>query len=387
MTVQKSEILGVEDFLKTHTAYDLLPESGKVIVLDVGLAIASAFQAFAENSVRSAPLWDNRRQEYVGMITSSDLLEIVLELHTHLSQEEFEESLEIITIREWNRWKRQKQTQSKTQLDKSDAAAEKPARIPLIFVHPEASLYDASRVLLNNHLHRGPVIDMDTQAVLHIITHARILRLIVSNWRHDTHVLDRTIAELGIGTYGKVEFNPQQEKKKEESKDKDGTQTIQLSYILEGTSVIAAMRVMQDKKISALPVLGANGGVVGIYASSDLSYLPLAHLHGALQLPVSYALKHRSGLNVPRLVNGKPLVFKCKKTDKLRVVLRNLAENNIHRLVIVGDDNKLEGVISVNDILRFFTSLSPDGTSTNPTPSDSASPSPSSAPTAPTAAK
>jgi hypothetical protein len=43
--------LQVEDFLKMHTAYDLLPESGKVVVIDIGLSISSAFQALAENGL------------------------------------------------------------------------------------------------------------------------------------------------------------------------------------------------------------------------------------------------------------------------------------------------------------------------------------------------
>ena len=47
----QSDMSVVEQFMKSHTAYELLPESGKVVVIDVGLSISSAFQALAENGI------------------------------------------------------------------------------------------------------------------------------------------------------------------------------------------------------------------------------------------------------------------------------------------------------------------------------------------------
>ena len=35
-------------FLTTHTCYELIPESGKVVILDVGLPIRQAFHALHE---------------------------------------------------------------------------------------------------------------------------------------------------------------------------------------------------------------------------------------------------------------------------------------------------------------------------------------------------
>lgn len=50
----------VHDFLSAHTAYELIPESGKVVVLDVELPVRQAFHALHEQSIASAPLWDPR---------------------------------------------------------------------------------------------------------------------------------------------------------------------------------------------------------------------------------------------------------------------------------------------------------------------------------------
>lgn len=49
---------------------------------------------------------------------------------------------------------------------------------PLVSIGPEASLYEAIRTLIQNRIHRLPVIDPDTGNVLYILTHKRILRFL-----------------------------------------------------------------------------------------------------------------------------------------------------------------------------------------------------------------
>lgn len=49
---------------------------------------------------------------------------------------------------------------------------------PLVSIGPDASLYEAIRTLIQNRIHRLPVIDPDTGNVLYILTHKRILRFL-----------------------------------------------------------------------------------------------------------------------------------------------------------------------------------------------------------------
>lgn len=127
--ILKSDREQIKDFLRTHTAYELLPDSGKVVVIDVGLSISSAFQALVENGMMliylldfcfiltafvcliwigftSAPLWDGKRQDYSGMLTVTDFVELFIEFYQYLTKDEFEAGLDIVTIREWNRTRR-----------------------------------------------------------------------------------------------------------------------------------------------------------------------------------------------------------------------------------------------------------------------------------------
>jgi CBS domain-containing protein len=52
-------------------------------------------------------------------------------------------------------------------------------------------------------------------------------------------------------------------------------------------------------------------------------------------------------------------VITCERQENLSFVLKKLVEHRIHRLVIVKEEKgkkKVDGVVSVNDFLRFFTS-------------------------------
>lgn len=50
--------------------------------------------------------------------------------------------------------------------------------MPLVSIGPDASLYDAIKMLISNRIHRLPVIDPLTGNVLYILTHKRILRFL-----------------------------------------------------------------------------------------------------------------------------------------------------------------------------------------------------------------
>lgn len=50
--------------------------------------------------------------------------------------------------------------------------------LPLVSIGPDASLFDAIKMLITNRIHRLPVIDPLTGNVLYILTHKRILRFL-----------------------------------------------------------------------------------------------------------------------------------------------------------------------------------------------------------------
>lgn len=66
------------EFFRSHNAYDMLPESGKVLLLDASVSAYSAFCIMSANEQDAVPVWDSHSDTYMGMLTVTDMLELVL---------------------------------------------------------------------------------------------------------------------------------------------------------------------------------------------------------------------------------------------------------------------------------------------------------------------
>ena len=59
MAVDRVDVI---KFLKSHSCYDFMPDSGKVVVLDIRISVKLAFFALVEHELTYAPLWDEVRE-------------------------------------------------------------------------------------------------------------------------------------------------------------------------------------------------------------------------------------------------------------------------------------------------------------------------------------
>jgi 5'-AMP-activated protein kinase, regulatory gamma subunit len=117
-----------------------------------------------------------------------------------------------------------------------------------VSIHPDDSIFDASHILLANHIHRIPIIDKEeSNTMLHVLSHHRILMFLLSNVRGGgrNRLLQRSIEELGIGTFNNV------------------------VTILKDTPLIVALSMLAERQISAVPLVDETGVVDGIYSKSD----------------------------------------------------------------------------------------------------------------------
>lgn len=191
-----------------HKCYDLIPTSAKLVVFDTQLQVKKAFFALVANGtafligrfglyvidnrvvlfvfplrpgVRAAPLWDSKRQKFVGMLTITDFIRI-LQMYYKSPLVQMDE-LEEHKLDTWR---------SECTFYGDPFAAtiiHLTFTIPLADVlhqeykamhsiSPDASLFDALHTLITNRIHRLPVIDPQTGNVLYIVTHKRILRFL-----------------------------------------------------------------------------------------------------------------------------------------------------------------------------------------------------------------
>ena len=67
-----------QSFFRTHTCYDCMPKSGKVLLLDARLSIRKAFFALVFNSVRAALVWHAPTLSNIALITISDFVNMLI---------------------------------------------------------------------------------------------------------------------------------------------------------------------------------------------------------------------------------------------------------------------------------------------------------------------
>jgi CBS domain-containing protein len=118
-------------------------------------------------------------------------------------------------------------------------------------------------------------------------------------------------------------------------------------------------KLLLERRVSAVPVVGPDGGVLGVVSEGDLMRRPeigterhrswwLSLLAGADELAHAYVKSH--GLRA-RDVMSRPAVT-VGEDAPLGEVARILEERRIKRVPVVRDDGGLTGIVSRADLLR-----------------------------------
>uniref|UniRef100_A0A4W5NN09 Protein kinase AMP-activated non-catalytic subunit gamma 2 n=1 Tax=Hucho hucho TaxID=62062 RepID=A0A4W5NN09_9TELE len=194
--------------------------------------------------------------------------------------------------------------------------------------NPAAFIFDAVYSLIKNKIHRLPVIDPVSGNALYILTHKRILKflqLFVCEMPKPAF-MKQTLEELTIGTYHNIAF------------------------IHPDTPIIKALNIFVDRRVSALPVVDESGMcVVRVYVCGD--NLAAEKTYNNLDITVTQALRHRS-----QYFEG---VMKCNRLETLETIVDRIVKAEVHRLVVVGDNAHIVGIVSLSDILQALV-LTPE---------------------------
>ncbi|XP_020017601.1 5'-AMP-activated protein kinase subunit gamma-2 isoform X5 [Castor canadensis] len=297
-------------FMRSHKCYDIVPTSSKLVVFDTTLQVKKAFFALVANGVRAAPLWESKKQSFVGMLTITDFINILHRYYKSPMVQIYE--LEEHKIETWRELYLQETFK------------------PLVNISPDASLFDAVYSLIKNKIHRLPVIDPISGNALYILTHKRILKflqLFMSDMPKPAF-MKQNLDELGIGTYRDIAF------------------------IHPDTPISKALSIFVERRVSALPVVDESGKVVDIYSKFDVINLAAEKTYNNLDITVTQALLHRS-----QYFEG---VVKCSKLETLETIVDRIVRAEVHRLVVVNEADSIVGIISLSDILQALI-LTPAG--------------------------
>lgn len=110
-------------------------------------------------------------------------------------------------------------------------------------------------------------------------------------------------------------------------------------------SVETAEQLLAAYRISGLPVVDANGHLVGVLSRTDLL------LEGGPEL--SQLVRGRaSGLRVGELMSRPPITVGLSAT--LAEAARIMRDERVHRLVVVNEHDEPIGVLSATDYVRLI---------------------------------
>jgi CBS domain-containing protein len=128
----------------------------------------------------------------------------------------------------------------------------------------------------------------------------------------------------------------------------EGAMTVQVVTVGPDEPVTVAARIMRDAGVSGLPVVDASGAVVGILTEADL--LHCAVLADLSEIGDRGGSRDRSlGSNVADLMSRD--VLAVRRDAPLAKAARLMEKARVRRLLVVGPEFMIEGIISRRDVV------------------------------------
>jgi len=157
--------------------------------------------------------------------------------------------------------------------------------------------------------------------VVSVITQYRILKFIAVNVT-ETEMLKKPVGEIGLGTYKNL-------------------QTASMD-----TPVIDVIHTMVKKSISSVPIVDESNRVLNVFEAVDVIAIIKGGVYDELTTSVGEALSKRA--------DDFAGIYTCSMEDRLDTVFDTLRKSRVHRLVVIDEDSRLKGVISLSDILKYI---------------------------------
>jgi len=133
--------------------------------------------------------------------------------------------------------------------------------------------------------------------------------------------------------------------------------TVDVICIKKDADIHEAARILSENRISGLPVVDEEKHLIGILTEADILYSAgMKKSHNFRDI-----LRHVLGEPHPKIRNGSKVeeimttkVITTSPDRDIKEVARILDENMIKRLPVVDENNKLIGIISRANIVRYL---------------------------------
>mmetsp|Transcript_30582 Transcript_30582/g.56524 ORF Transcript_30582/g.56524 Transcript_30582/m.56524 type:complete len:378 (-) Transcript_30582:221-1354(-) len=314
-----------------------------VIVVDSKMTPLEAATLLWENNVMGAPVYDAKAKTYVGMFDARDILSCVTAAHRefllmgghHNPGEDTSRPLDV-------------ELHHKTQIElmakalqhiKIDTKPPAPgavtvpylaARNPMVtFFTKHGSLLEICQVLTDRHKHRVPITDSSsgTPVCTGMISQSGLVAFIASKCPPGS--MDEKMTDAGLPFRKDV------------------------VKVADDESAATAFELLDSTRLSGIAVVDEDGKLIGNTSARDIKNAVMDAGRTGMDMNIlSYLAKVRQSQVVK---NDK--YPSCHVHDDATVghVVNLLAKTGFHRVFVVDDDMKPVGVVSVADIIKFFT--------------------------------
>ncbi|KAF2269884.1 nuclear protein SNF4 [Lojkania enalia] len=304
---QMEALKTIRAFLKVRTSYDVLPLSFRLIVFDTSLLVKKSLNILIQNGIVSAPLWDSKTSTFAGLLTTSDYINVIQYYWQNPDALARVDQFRLNSLR-----------------DIEKAIGVTP--IETVSIHPDRPLYEACRKMLESRARRIPLVDVDDEThramVVSVVTQYRILKFVAVNVK-ELQKLRKPLKDLNVGTYSN------------------------LATAYMDTPVMDVIHALVKKNISSVPILEKDvGSVVNVFEAVDVITLIKGGNYDDLNLSVGEALLKRS--------DEFAGIYTCSMNDSLATIFEQIRKSRVHRLVVIDEESKLKGVLTLSDILEYI---------------------------------
>lgn len=197
---------------------------------------------------------------------------------------------------------------------------------PFVPLDESATLLDAILILGKHGLHRLCVVQLGGD-IVNVITQSAMLKALNDAMPHMAAVAAKTLAELGLAEPREV-----------------------VASRLDDC-VWTALHAMRTHNVSAVPITGADGAIVGVFSNRDIRLLMTSK---DLYPRMFQTLREFTAAKLAAEVDAKMPVFSVRAEETMGRTVAQLYALRVHRLFVTDARNRVTGVVSLSDVLSVL---------------------------------
>lgn len=304
--------------MDSKTVGDVVPAGFELVEVRGSDSCVEVLELLIRKNVLSAPVRDTATGKYVGSVDVLDLVALVVTMS---------EARELAEALSEGKMKLADFLARALEVFRSESVAgvvDASERNPWCVVASSTSLRTLFELFGSKaNLHRVPVVNDADETISSIVSQSQLLKFIAEHLTPDSALGQMPADAIGGNDRALVTVTPLQ-------------------------TALEAFRLLLDKRVSGMPVVGADNELIASFSASDIKGSPMDTLFSDLYLRVlDYLIKCTASFYRENSI--APIT--CLASDTLHSVVQKMVKNHLHRIFLVDERRRVVDVISIADVV------------------------------------